>query len=39
MVASWPRHIPEFEIEPDQTVFERSGGVNGIMILPLRWTT
>lgn len=37
MVELWLRHIPDFEIDPDQIVVERSGGVNGIMNLPLRW--
>jgi cytochrome P450 len=37
MVELWLRHIPDFEVDPDQIVVERSGGVNGIMRLPLRW--
>lgn len=37
MVEEWLARIPEFEIDPDRPVIQQTGGVNGILQLPLRW--
>ena len=38
MVEEWLARIPDFEIDPARKVVEQSGGVNGVLQLPLRWT-
>jgi cytochrome P450 len=38
MVEEWLRRIPDFAVDPDEPIVQRSGGVNGILRLPLRWS-
>ena len=37
MVEEWLKRIPDFEVDPDREVIQRSGAVNGVLQLPLRW--
>ena len=37
MVEEWLRRIPDYEVDPSRPIVQRSGGVNGLMTLPLRW--
>lgn len=37
MVEKWLARIPEFEVDPEGEVVQASGGVNGVLRLPLRW--
>lgn len=39
LVEEWLARMPDFEIDPDRPLVQRSGGVNGILQLPLRWPT
>jgi len=39
LVEEWLSRIPDFWVDPDEPVIQRSGGVNGILRLPLRWPT
>ena len=39
MVEEWLRRIPDFEIDPTRTLIQSSGLVNGILELPLRWSS
>jgi cytochrome P450 len=38
MVEEWLRRIPDFAVDTDEPIVQRSGGVNGILQLPLRWS-
>jgi len=37
MIDEWLARIPSFDVDPDGTVAEASGGVNCVLQLPLRW--
>jgi len=37
MVEEWLARIPDFEIDPTRPIVQQSGGVNGVLQLPLRW--
>jgi cytochrome P450 len=37
LVEEWLKRIPDFEIDPDRPLVQQTGGVNGILQLPLRW--
>lgn len=37
MVEEWLARIPEFEVDPSLPMIQQTGGVNGILQLPLRW--
>jgi cytochrome P450 len=39
MVREWLRYIPDFEVDTSRPLIQRSGAVNGILELPLRWAT
>ena len=38
LLEEWLPRIPEFELAEDEPVVVRSGKVNAITHLPLRWT-
>ncbi|SCW59712.1 Cytochrome P450 [Sphingobium faniae] len=37
LVEEWLRRIPDFEVDPGRPLVQQTGGVNGILQLPLRW--
>ena len=37
MVEEWLARIPDFEIDTTRPIVQQSGGVNGVLQLPLRW--
>lgn len=37
MVEEWLARIPDFEVDPARPTIQQSGGVNGVLQLPLRW--
>ena len=39
MVEEWLQRIPNFSAPDEEPIVQRSGGVNGILRLPLRWPT
>lgn len=36
-VEEWLRRIPDFDIDPAHPIVQQTGGVNGVLQLPLRW--
>jgi len=38
LVEEWLKRIPDFEIDPDRPTVQGTGGVSGVLQLPLRWT-
>lgn len=39
MVEEWLRRMPDIAIDPSRPLVQRSGAVNGILELPLRWAS